>query len=556
MAPPTAPPNFLGQFTTDPRVRAAYSEGAGPYRIVPAAVAFPESRDDLCALVKHATATGVPLTSRGAGSGMPGGNLGTGIVVDMRKFDRPLRIALNKVGNIGAAVPWAMVNQAAAHFGFRLPPDPASGAFCTIGGMVATNAAGAHSFSVGSIRRWVRGMELISADGEAGWVSRRHAERKHRLPTHPGTRVLVERYTMQDRIDALPARIVAAKDEITARFPKTRKNSAGYALDAYLDSGEAVDLLVGSEGTLGIISRVELELDKTPRATGTLLVALPTLDELGEVVTELAGHEPAAIELLDRSFIELAGASASAVPIDGIAALLLVDFERPGDRELRPALTAAQRALQRHARYTRMGVSATERENLWKIRHGASPALAALPPEQRSLQVIEDGCVPVAALGRYLAGVRDAAHAADIPVVAFGHAGDGHLHVNALVDTTRPGFEARLEQLLTTVTGLVIGLGGTPSGEHGDGRLRSGFLEQLYGPVVTGLFREVKQAFDPAGVLNPGIIIPDGTPPLAALKVGPQAQDIPAEIAAQLRRREITAGWGAPVLEMVGEHPG
>jgi hypothetical protein len=128
--------------------------------------------------------------------------------------------------------------------------------------------------------------------------------------------------------------------------------------------------------------------------------------------------------------------------------------------------------------------------------------------------------------------------------------------VNALVDTTQPGFEARLEQLLTTVTELVISLGGTPTGEHGDGRLRTGFLERLYGPVVTGLFREIKQAFDPAGVLNPGIIIPDGTPPLAALKVGARAEPIPTEIATQLRRREMAAGWGAPVLAMLDEQPG
>lgn len=556
MAPLAPPPDFRGRFLTDPRARAAYSEGAGPYRIVPAAVAFPESRDDLCALVKYAVADGIGLTPRGAGSGMPGGNVGSGIVVDMGVLDRPLRIALNKVGNIGAAVSWAAVNQAAAHFGFRLPPDPASGAFCTIGGMVATNAAGAHSFSVGSIRRWVRGMELITADGEAGWVSRRHAERKHRLPTPPAKRVLVERFTMEDRVTAVLPRITAARDEITARFPKTRKNSAGYALDAYLESGELVDLLVGSEGTLGIMARVELELDKTPHAIGTLLVALASLDALGDVVAEVTGHQPAAIELLDRSFLDLAGPSASAVPLDGVAALLLVDFERASDRELRPALAAAQRALQPGARYTRMGVSATEREHLWKIRQGASPALAALPAARRSLQVIEDGCVPVAALGRYLAGLRDAARTAGIPVVAFGHAGDGHLHVNALVDTTQPDFETRLEQLFSAVSGLVIALGGTPSGEHGDGRLRARLLEQLYGPVVTGLFRDIKQAFDPAGVLNPGVIIPDGTPPLAALKVGPRAQAIPPDIAARLRQREMTAGWGSPVLGMLDDHPG
>lgn len=177
--------------------------------------------------------------------------------------------------------------------------------------------------------------------------------------------------------------------------------------------------------------------------------------------------------------------------------------------------------------------------------------LATLPSERRSLQVIEDGCVPVGALGRYLAGVHAAATEADVPIVAFGHAGDGHLHVNALVDVTVPGFEGRLERLLDAVTALVVELGGTTSGEHGDGRLRATALRRLYGPEVVGLFAAVKQAFDPAGVLNPGVIVPDGASPLAGLKVGPAAASIPDDIARRLRHRERAGEWALPPLTLI-----
>lgn len=545
------PPGFGGRFFTDLAVRSAYSEGAGPFRIVPAAVAVPGDRADLSLLARWAADSGTPLTPRGAGTGIPGGNLGTGVVVDLSAFERPLRVSLQQTANAGAAVTCGMLNQVAAHFGFRLGPDPSSAAYCTVGGMVATNAAGARSLRVGSVRAWIRGIELVTVDGESGWLGRRRAERSHRRPTPAPHRQLVERLAAEDRLASVLPRLEAARAEVATRFPGVRKNSAGYALDAYLASGEPLDLLIGSEGTLGFVTRAELDLERVPGAVGTLLVALAELTTLGEVVAALHRHEPVAIELLDRSFLDLARIANAVVPGDGTQAILLVEFERAGEPEVRAALEDAERAVRGVALATRAGVSATEREALWRLRHGASPALAALPAQRRSLQVIEDGCVPVPELGRYLAGVRAAADEVGIPVVAFGHAGDGHLHVNALVDPAAPGFERGLERLLDAVTALVVELGGTPSGEHGDGRLRAGVLQRLYGPVVVELFAMIKQAFDPAGVLNPGVIVPDGTPPLGSLKVGPAAASIPQDIAHRLRQRELTGGWAVPPLSFL-----
>jgi FAD/FMN-containing dehydrogenase len=178
--------------------------------------------------------------------------------------------------------------------------------------------------------------------------------------------------------------------------------------------------------------------------------------------------------------------------------------------------------------------------------------IAALPDSKRSLQVIEDGCVPVEKLGTYVSEVQGAADDAGIDIVAFGHAGDGHLHVNALVDTTSEDFEHRVTTLFERVTEIVLQLGGTPSGEHGDGRLRAGTLRRLYGPEILELFRRVKLAFDPHGTMNPGVVLPcDDASPIQALKVGPDAASISAHIAAGLRRLERTGGWGIPKLELL-----
>ncbi len=546
-----APPAGLrGRFFTDLLSRSAYSEGAGPFRIVPAAVAVPADRADVALLARYASDRGVALTPRGAGSGIPGHNVGPGIVVDLTTFTRPTRVALARTANVGAGVTCAGLNAVAEHFKLRLPPDPSSAPFCTIGGMVATNAAGARTLRFGSIRRWVRGVEFVTADGEAGWLGRRHALRPHRPRAAAAPRVLVERLAVEERFAPVRERISAAQPEIAARFPATRKNSAGYALDAYLASDELVDLVIGAEGTLGIVTRVELLLDLVPDATGTLLVALADLADLGAAVELLRAHDPVAIELLDRTFLDLAGPAASPVALDRAAAVLLVDVEGASEAVVRDALAATQRALAGTALRTDTGVTGAERDRLWRIRHGASPALAGLPPERRSLQVIEDGCVPVAALGRYVAGIRAAAADAGIPVIAFGHAGDGHLHVNALVDTTARGFERRLTALLDAATRLLLELGGTPSGEHGDGRLRAGLLHRIYGPAVTALFADVKRAFDPAGIFNPGVIVSDGTPALAHLKVGPGAEPIPDRVAAGLRARERAGAWGLSPLTL------
>jgi FAD/FMN-containing dehydrogenase len=173
-----------------------------------------------------------------------------------------------------------------------------------------------------------------------------------------------------------------------------------------------------------------------------------------------------------------------------------------------------------------------------------------LPETRRSLQVIEDGCVPVERMGEYVRAVRDAAAARGLAVVIFGHAGDGHVHVNLLPEIGRAGWEEAVASLLDTVTDTLVRLGGTPSGEHGDGRLRAGLLGRVYGEEVMALFRRVKRAFDPLGILNPGVILPSGEPPIGRLKVGMHAIALPDDIARALRRIEQRGGYAQSRLEL------
>src|SRR6185503_4782477 len=223
-------------------------------------------------------------------------------------------------------------------------------------------------------------------------------------------------------------------------------------------------------------------------------------------------------------------------------------------KEAEAVVTAATDRVRSRSVRCDPALTEAERTRLWAARHAASPALASLPESRRSLQVIEDGCVPVRVLDRYLSGVRTAAARHKVEIVAFGHAGDRHLHVNALADTNQEGFERRLAALLEDVTGLIAQLGGTLSGEHGDGRLRAPLLDLVYGMLMTGLFTEIKRAFDPQGILNPGVIVPvPGALPIADLKVGAGAQAIPKGIEASLRSIERSARWDQVKSDLAGE---
>jgi FAD/FMN-containing dehydrogenase len=521
---------------TEPRIRAAYAEGAGIYRIVPSGVARPTTEAELVAVVRQAGASGTPLVARGAGTGMSGANVGEGIVVDLTRLDGAA-IEVDPLGRTAWTAPgatFAALNRAAAPHGLRLPPAPSSWRWATLGGVAAANASGARSFRYGSARRWVEALALVTADGDRLVLERGR-------PADPSV-AAVERF----RASVAPA-LHAAGDLIRARFPATRKNSFGYALDVWSTSGDLIDLIVGAEGTLGIITGIRWRLDAMPAVCGGMRVTVATDASLAKALEVLRESGASAVELLDRTFLEFV---LEHLPADdrtvasGAAAMLLVEFEGDGPT-VAAELDRWRRRLAPMASDLQVAEGEHGLEQLWAIRHAASPILTRLSDGRRSLQVIEDGCVPPARLPEYLTALRRIAARQGIGMTLFGHAGDGHVHVNLLPDVTRPGWERLVATVFEAASEAQIALGGTPSGEHGAGRLRAGLMELVYGPEIVELFRAVKRAFDPAGIMNPGVILPgdEAGSPVHQLKIGDSAVPIPEDIAAALRQIEQAGAW-------------
>jgi len=539
-AQPSRPPfpPISGICRTDSPARAAYAEGAGIFRIVPEGVVVPSTTRGLSTVVAWAAANRVPLVPRGAGSGMAGGNIGSGVVVDLSVLDgAPLLVnggARRAVA--GTAVTHRALDEDARRRGLRLPPDPSSARFATMGGMVSTNASGPRSVAAGSIRRWVEAIEMITPDGLPLLLRRGETP----LPTPT-----VERFGRE----AEPA-LRAAEGLIRDRFPRTLKNSSGYALDQWLDSGDLLDLVVGAEGTLGFVTRTEWRLEPVPREYGGVRAALGNIGALGEIVAELRELSPSAVEYLDASFLSFAE-----VGEGGVEGLLMVELEGDDRGEVASRTGLASRILARHSEQIKSAADRQSLEALWSIRHAASPMLARLGESRRSLQVVEDGCVPLAAMPGYISAVHQSAERQRLQVVIFGHAGEGNLHVNLLPDLAEPDWQERVVAMFEEVTDAVIALGGSPSGEHGDGRLRAHLLERVYGPEIVALFRLVKDAFDPKGIMNPGVKLPQPDHrPFGYLKVGDRAAPLPSRIEAGLREIERNAGYSLSRLELAGDY--
>lgn len=497
VSPRFAIPGFRGLVRDDADARGVYAEAAGIQRRVPLAVAIPADADDVVTLVRWAAATSTPLIPRGSGSSMAGGAVGEGVVVDLSRLADigPTDVAARRV-RVGPGVVLGAVNAALAPAGLRFPVDPSSWSFCTLGGMASTNAAGARTVAVGPVRRWVSALDCVFADGSRAIV--RRGDPPPNVP--PIARFLA---------DAAPL-LRRREGERPARHPGVRKESSGYAVSEWARGGEnaedLVDLLVGSEGTLAIFVGVELMLQPIPAATASLLAAFPSLETAVDAAAAARAAGASACELLDKTFLDVAAAGPLPVEIPPATEAVVLSEAEADSPAGAQAIVASIVAACGHAGATvvRVADTADAEKRLWALRHAASPILARLDPSLKSMQLIEDGAVPPSRFAEYVRGVRAALDRQQIRGVIFGHAGDAHIHVNPLVDVRRPDWRPRIEALLAEVTALVASLGGTVSGEHGDGRLRAPLLADVWGGEIVERFALVKRAFDPANILNPG----------------------------------------------------
>ena len=492
------PPGFRGPFLLGGEERSRYSRASGILSAHPRAVAVASDAADVAALVRWAADTGTALVPRAAGTGMPGGNVGAGVVVDLMTRFRALREvdAAGRKATLQPGVTLAELNAACSNSDLHFPVDPSSGERCSLGGMIANNSSGAHSVKYGATRPWVEGLEVVLADGSMARLER------GRPPEHAGLRRIVAALLDELRPEAAA---------IAERWPAVRKNSSGYALPDFLRSGDAIDLLVGSEGTLALLVGATLRLAPIPPCRGVALLEFESLEEAGSSIRSLLPLQPATCEMLDRTFLELvreAGADADYPLHEGLEAVLLVEVEGGTGEEVAGALEAVEDAVRGRAARVSLALEPEAQQRFWKVRHAASPIIAAQAKGRVSMQFIEDGVVPVDRLPEYVRLLRSVLARHGLPAVIFGHAGDGNLHVNPLVDVSVAGWREEIEEVLDEIARGVARLGGTLSGEHGDGRLRAPYLETIWGADMVARFRRVKAAFDPHGILNPGVILP------------------------------------------------
>ncbi len=494
-APEPGPNRFQGTFSSEPEARLAHNSARGPFRLEPQHVAIPADPNDLVHLVEWSRAQGRTLVPRAAATGMPGGNVGEDVVVHLGDaFDWMNEVDVGSRSiRVGAAAVAADVEAAARAAGLRFPPLPSSARWATVGGMLASNAAGPRSFRFGSVAAYVESMEVVLPSGDVV-----------ELGPDPTTGVRI--------------RTAAAALE---GWPEVRKNSSGYALDTYQESGALRDLFVGSEGTLGFITAATLRLIEAAETSALTAVGCADLADVAAWCEWARAHGASTCELLGQRLLELMGLAADP-ELGSLArhaeALVLIEFEGAESRVQEGVRALEHQASLRRATF-KVATSGRAATELWDLRHRASPLIQeAAKLGLRSLQFIEDSVVPPHALPAYLTGIDEILKSEETDGVVFGHAGDAHIHVNPLIDLRRPDWLTRVDRILRRTVALVVDLGGTLAGEHGDGRVRAPFLERIWGSDRIDQFRRVKTQLDPAGMLNPGVILPrEGQDPLAGL---------------------------------------
>jgi len=538
------PPGFRGIFREDELARAVYSEAAGIARAIPSAVAVPVDAEDVVSLVTWAAGTGTSLIPRGSGSSMSGGAIGSGVIVDLSRINHLGRIdKRSKTVWADPGVLWSTLDVAVRRRGLRFPVDPSSGSFCTIGGMVATNASGAHTLRYGSTRPWVNAIDCVFNDGDRAVITRGEP-----APKRIGA---IARF-MRD----VHGEIVASDKRRPIRHEGVRKESSGYAVHDYATNADLVDLLVGSEGTLAIIVAVQLTLAPVPAATSSVLGSFKSLEEATAAAMKAVAAGAATCELLDRTLLAYAGTSSDEKlreRMEGAAAILLAEVE--GDSAGAAANGAEQLAAafrESGAKDVDVALTAVAEHEMWELRHAASPILAALE-HSTSMQFIEDGAVPLPKLADYVQGVRQALAARQVSGVIFGHAGDAHVHVNPLLDLRQSDWREKVSGLLEDAVSLTARLGGTLTGEHGDGRLRTPLLDRVWHKDAIRAFALVKKAFDPGNIFNPGVKVPlPNQRAIGDIKYDPSLPPLPEKARAALDSLAKARAYNQFRLSLIG----
>lgn len=494
---------FKGDLLFDDVARLLYSTDASIFQVKPAGVVMPRDEEDVCGLVRYAQEQGIALIPRGAGTGLAGESLGTGLIVDLSKHLREIVEVGEDTVRVQPGVTCAALNARLAASGRRFAPDPSNADVCTLGGMLATNASGSRAIRYGYTRDHVVSVRAVLDNGDAVQAAREPLHAAADTPTH-----------LHDIAVALGVLLEQNRDLIDASGPRTRFDRLGYRLDGLLQ-GDALDLprlLVGSEGTLALFTEATLRTLPLPAGRCLLLVSVASQERAIRLAQRILGTGPSACELIDRRLISLArssenGAVGSLMAADA-EAVLLVEYETDSAAAARRAADDFAVLLQDEAAVLK-SVAALEperQEQIWQIREIALPSLYGLRGGAQPIPCIEDVGVPVEALPDYLRRVQDILQEHETTASFLVHAGAGQVHARPFLDLQKPEDVSRLWSITDKVHAAALDLGGTVSSQHGTGLARTPWVARQCGPLYPVL-RQVKAIFDPKNIFNPGKIV-------------------------------------------------
>jgi FAD/FMN-containing dehydrogenase/Fe-S oxidoreductase len=537
-----------GEVRFDRLHQALYATDASVYQIMPMGVVLPKTEQDIVETLAICARHGVPLTARGGGTSQAGQCIGPGVVIDFSKhFDQIIEVnAEEKWARVEPGVVLDDLNRRVKPLGLQFAPDISTSNRATIGGMVANNSSGTHSVIHGKTIDHVLGLRVALSDGSivtTGPLSEAEVAERCRQADLEGTC-----YRTVRRLAELHA------GEIERRFPKILRRVGGYNLDRFVsrgtggspvaaevkagsfdnDSFNLSDIFVGSEGTLGITLQAMVRLIDLPKARGLIVLHFAELLDALEATPRILRHGPAAVEVIDRFILDSTRLNPEASRLRDFlvgdpGAILLVEFYADEPDQLPAKLDALEADLREHGTPGPMvrALDPVQQERIWKLRKLALGLSMAEKGDAKAISFVEDTAVAPERLRDYIAEFLQKIHALGTTAGVYAHASVGCLHVRPVINLKTVEGIRQFETLADQVAELVLKYGGALSGEHGDGLVRSPFMEKMFGPVLYQAFRELKRAFDPKNVLNPGKIV-DAPPLSGQLRFG--AEYVTAEV--------------------------
>lgn len=505
---------FAGEFRFDPLTREVYASDASLYQLRPLGVAYPRSLEDVVVLAKYAAEHDLPLIARGAGSGVAGGALGRGMVIDFSRHMTRIEAVGEQTVRVQAGVVREQLNAVLREHGRYFPPDPANSAVTTIGGMLGVDGAGSHAVRVGSTRDHVQSIQVVLAGGQAFLAGIELLQAP--LLADPAGAGLNGSPVKRSIVGRLARLLKQHEALIRERQPPLMRNCSGYHLRTVL-SGDVLHLprlLVGSEGTLALFASATLNTAPLPAQRGAALLLFGQLESAIRTVQAVNDQQPTACDLLDRRILTLARDAdprfEAIIPKTAEAGLIVeqTGFTERQVRDRMRMIIEAARVQESRVVVARQAYDYDGVEFLWSLPKRVVPLLARLKGGTRPVPLVEDIAVPPEALHEFLVRAQRLLQRHQLTASLYAHAASGQVHLRPFLPMPGEQDAARIEAIARDLYEVVFAVGGSISGEKGDGLSRTAFIRSQYGPLYR-VFQQVKDIFDPQNLLNPGKIISD-----------------------------------------------